>query len=89
MHWFSYQWFTYWWSSDKGNGPENIQWTVLALIAVSFLVPAVRNYFKRVEAKLDHIITHHPDIPEIELEFDKWEHWFVTLFKHIFKRKAS
>lgn len=78
-----YQWFTYWWPSDKGNGPENIQWTVLALIVASFLIPAVRNYFKRVEAKLDHIITHHPEIPAMEIEFKEWEHWLVTLIKFI------
>ena len=89
MHWLSHVWYTRWWSSDLGNGPENVQWWALAALGVSFFIPAIRNYFKRMEAKLDHIITNHPDIPAIELEFKKWEHWVVTLFKRIFKRKAS
>jgi len=91
MSWLSYQWFTYWWSSDKGNGPENIQWTVLAIIAASFLIPAVRNFFKRLESKVDHVITNHPDIPEYDeakAEFEKWEHWLVTLVKSFSKRRS-
>ena len=62
-HWISNQWLTWWWPSDKGNGPENIQWTVLALIVVSLLLPKVRAFFKRhfesVHAKLDK---HHEAI---------------------------
>jgi hypothetical protein len=60
LHWLNTQWFLYWWPSDKGNGPENIQWTVLALIVASLLIPRVRKFFKRhfesVHEKLDH---HH------------------------------
>ena len=63
MHWLSTQWFTYWWPSDKGNGPENVQWTVLALIVASLLLPRVRKFFKRhfesVHAKLDK---HHEEV---------------------------
>lgn len=91
MSWLSHQWFTWWWSSDKGNGPENIQWTILALIAASFLIPAVRNFFKRLESKVDHVITNHPDIPEYDeakAEFEKWEHWLVTLVKSLSKRRS-
>lgn len=60
MGWLSHQWYWYWWPSDRGNGPENIQWTLLAVIVASLLMPRVRRFFKRhfesVHAKLDH---HH------------------------------
>lgn len=76
MHWLSHQWFGYWWPSDKGNGPENIQWSLIAAAVVAIFVPAVRAFFKRhfesVHAKMDevhrmaaHIIEHHPDIPPL------------------------
>ena len=86
MNWLHAQWFGYWWSSDKGNGPENIQWTLLAIAVTALLVPFVRhwieNHFSRLHAKLDHVIENHPDIPAyIEPEFLKWEHWVVTLCK--------
>jgi len=90
MSWLHVLWFHYFWPSDLGNGPENIQWTVLAIIAASFLIPAVRNFFKRLESKVDHIITNHPDIPEYDeakAEFEKWEHWLVTLVKSFSKRR--
>ena len=50
-------WLNYFWSSDKGNGPEAIQQTVFyALVAVVF-VPVVRKWvkaeLKKVHEKLD------------------------------------
>ena len=63
MHWLSYKWFIFWWPSDKGNGPENVQWTVLALIVASLLIPRVRKFFsnhmKAIHEKLDH---HHEEM---------------------------
>jgi hypothetical protein len=63
MNWLSHQWFTYWWPSDKGNGPENIQWTVLALLVVSLLLPRVRAFFKRhFESVHDKLDFHHEEM---------------------------
>ena len=60
-------WFGYAWPSIKGNGPEAIFQTVLyGAIAIIF-VPPIRRWFveehKKIHAKLDHVIKHHPDIP--------------------------
>lgn len=76
MHWLSRLWFNYFWSSDKGNGPEAIQQTALyAAIAITFVPPLRKwfeNHMKNLHAKLDeahrkmdHIIEHHPDIPPL------------------------
>jgi hypothetical protein len=80
----------YWWPSDKGNGPENVQWTLLALIVAAILIPPIRHVIKReitkVHAKLDHIIEHHPDIPNyIEPEFEKFEHWALAPYRWVKK----
>jgi hypothetical protein len=76
VHWFSNLWYNYFWSSDKGNGPEAIQQTVLyAALAVTF-VPVVRHWFEghmkalhekftEHERMLKHIIENHPDIPPL------------------------
>jgi hypothetical protein len=69
MHTLSYLWFHYFWPSDMGNGPEALQQTVVyGAIAVIF-VPVVRKWFRRhvaeLHAKMDHIIKHHPDIPDL------------------------
>jgi hypothetical protein len=78
MSWLSHQWFTYWWSSDKGNGPEAITEMVGVAFFGSLLIPRVRRWWKRhiedlkahavgenklLHEKLDHIIKNHPDIP--------------------------
>ncbi len=65
-------WYGYFWPSLRGNGPEALfQTVVYALIAVTF-VPVVRRFEKRMHAKFDraialseHIIKHHPDIPNL------------------------
>ena len=93
FHWFHYQWFAYWWPSDKGNGPENLTWSVLAGIVVALCVPLVRHYFeqhmKSLHAKMDHIIEHHPDIPTyIEPEFERFEHWLLVPYRWL-KRIAT
>jgi hypothetical protein len=72
-------WFGYIWPSLKGNGPEAlVQTIVYAGVAVA-IYPPLRDWAKReaekfhatekadrehLHAKLDHIIKHHPDIPE-------------------------
>ena len=62
----------YLWSSDLGNGPEAIQEAVIVAILTAIIVPVVRTWVKRelakahdeLHRKLDHIIRHHPAIPE-------------------------
>jgi hypothetical protein len=63
MHFLNYIWINYFWSSDKGNGPEGLQQTALYGAIALLFVPVVRRWIKHVHAKLDHIIQHHPDIP--------------------------
>lgn len=63
MHALYVQWFDYFWPSLKGNGPEAIVQTVVYAGVAALFIPAVRRLEKRIHAKLDHIIRHHPDIP--------------------------
>ena len=80
-HWLYVLWFSYGWPSDKGNGPEAIQEAAVVAVLTAVFVPLVRNFIKRefakahaelhahgelLHAKLDHIIRHHPDIPDYE-----------------------
>lgn len=69
-----YWWVAYFWPSDKGNGPENLQWTALAISVTALLVPVVRKALKREAEKLhakmdhlhdkvDHVIFHSKDVP--------------------------
>ena len=94
--WMSNLWLGYFWPSLKGNGPEALVQTVVYGAIAAVFVPFVRHFIKRefnkVHAKMDHIITSHPDIPEFDeakAEIEKWEHWLVTLFRRIFKRKGT
>jgi hypothetical protein len=74
VHWLSNLWFNYFWSSDKGNGPEAIQQTALYAALATVFVPVIRHWAEAhvkafhekldlVHQKMDHIIEHHPDIP--------------------------
>ena len=73
-HWLYVLWFGYAWSSDKGNGPEALQQTILygaiALLFVPIVRKAIKRWSEKLHEKLDHnavllkhIIKHHPDIP--------------------------
>lgn len=79
--WLHTLWFGYGWSSDKGNGPEAIQQTVIYAVIAVLLVPPFRRLLqkelkkgnKEIHEKLDHahaliehVIKHHPDIPPYE-----------------------
>jgi hypothetical protein len=95
VHWLWYQWFTYWWPSDKGNGPENIQWTALALVATAVLYPpikhAIKREFEKIHHKLDHALSGGTLDNYVEPEWEKFEHWLITLTKKfisLFKRKT-
>lgn len=73
-------WFNYFWSSDKGNGPEAIQQTVLYGVIAAVLVPAVRHFIKREFGKLhkkieeghDEIHAHMHDLAD-KLGLDRFE----------------
>jgi hypothetical protein len=60
--------YGYLWPSLKGNGPEAIAQTVLYGAIAVLVVPAARAFITRhvgdLHDKLDHIILHHPDIPD-------------------------
>ena len=70
MNWLPGLWFGYWWPSIKGNGPEDITSLVVVAIVTGLFVPRVRRWWvareQALHAKLDHIIKHHPDIPEFK-----------------------
>jgi len=46
-HWVSNLWFNYAWSSDKGNGPEAIQQTIVYAVAATLLIPPIRHAMER------------------------------------------
>jgi hypothetical protein len=67
MNWLSSFYFSYEWSSIKGNGPEDVTMTVLAALVVSVFVPRVRRWWiaraehlaeheRQVHAKFDHLL---------------------------------
>ena len=67
MNWLHHVWFTWVYPSLLGNGPEAVVQTIVyGLIAVA-VVPVLRHWAeretKKIHAKMDHIIFHHPDIP--------------------------
>lgn len=58
-HWAHHLWFTWFWPSDKGNGPENIQWSVVVALAVAVLWPPVlRRIHRFVDRKADNLKAH-------------------------------
>lgn len=76
MNWLYTLWFGYFWPSLKGNGPEALcQTVVYGLVAIA-VYPPLRRWAKsetdHLHAKLNHVIKHHPDIPE----FDAAKHGF-------------
>ena len=77
LNWCHYMWFGYFWPSLKGNGPEAIAQTVVYGVIGYAVYPPFRNWVNRrfsslhekhddLHAKIDHIITHHPEIPEYQ-----------------------
>lgn len=56
LHEISYQWFTYWWLSDKGNGPEAIQQIAIGVVGAAALLPiarkVIRNDVRRVHSEM-------------------------------------
>jgi ABC-type Fe3+ transport system permease subunit len=58
-HWASNLWFNYGWSSDKGNGPEAIQQTILYAVVAAVFIPVVRHFIAKEFAKVHQSIHIH------------------------------
>lgn len=86
-HEINYLWINYFWASDKGNGPEAIQQTIFYAIVALVLVPPARHFIKRefekVHHKIDHVLSGGTMGTYVEPEWEKYEHWVVTLFNKI------
>lgn len=68
--WLHNIWFNYGWSSDKGNGPEALQQTILYAGIAAILIPAVRHFLKREFDKVHHKIESEHD--RIAAEHEKF-----------------
>jgi hypothetical protein len=69
-HWFYTLWFGYSWPSDRGNGPEALQQTILYGVIAAIFIPIVRNFIRR-ELKKEHDEIHehlHHISDELHLE---------------------
>lgn len=63
--------YGYWWSSIKGNAPEDATSLILVAIVTAVLIPAVRHWIERhvhsefahLHAKIDHVILNTKAIP--------------------------
>jgi hypothetical protein len=68
VHWLSDLWFSYFWPSLQGNGPEAIVQTLVYGIIAAIFIPPVRRWIKHendlVHDKLNHLIHHTKGIPE-------------------------
>lgn len=62
MNWLHTLWFSYFLPSLYGNGPEDLIHLTILGGAAWFAGKTVR----LLHAKMDHIIKHHPDIPEFK-----------------------
>jgi hypothetical protein len=74
MHPLYVLWYGYFWPSLKGNGPEAIVQTIVYAVIAYLFIPPFRRWMHEenvtLHAKLDHIIHHHPEIPEFVNEDD-------------------
>ena len=96
FHELNYLWINYFWSSDKGNGPEAIQQTVIYAVAAVIFIPPVRHFIKRefekVHHKIDHVMSGGTMETYVEPEWKEFEHWIATGFKWLikpFRKKVS
>ena len=58
-HWAGNLWFNYGWPSDKGNGPEALQQTIVYFTIAAVFVPVVRHFIAREFDKVHHSIHVH------------------------------
>lgn len=72
VNWLHHLWFGYFWPSLEGNGPEALVQTVVYGIIAYLFIPVVRKFVNShmtsLHRKLDHIVKHSPDIPDMEDE---------------------
>jgi hypothetical protein len=74
-------WYHYEVPSLYGNGPEAVTELIVVGIVTALLIPPIRKWIQgefhkvhskidaghaELHAKMDHIIKHHPDIPEFK-----------------------
>ncbi len=64
-HEVNYVWVDYFWSSDKGNGPEAITQALLGLALLTALWPPIRKYLRNEAKKL------HGEMTGVEHELEK------------------
>lgn len=57
-------WFGYFWPSDKGNGPEAILELIILAVIGRLIWPKIKRHIDALHHKMNHIIEHHPDIPD-------------------------
>jgi hypothetical protein len=77
--WLSNLWFGYGWLSDKGNGPEAIQQTILYAAIAVILVPAVRRFLRLEFAKVHTKIEQgHAEITERLHRSEKLAHHIIV-----------
>lgn len=57
------------WEPVKTNVGGGVWWAVLVAITTAIVYPPLRHWIEhelnQIHAKLDHIVKHHPDIPDI------------------------
>lgn len=59
MSWLHNLWFNYAWSSDKGNGPEALQQTVIYGLIAVVLIPPIRHAMERFAKRHVESIKSH------------------------------
>lgn len=63
MSWLHTFWFDYWWSSIKGNAPEDVTSLIIVGILSAILIPAVRHWFEQLEQRIkDHVTAQHDEL---------------------------
>ena len=61
MGWFQNLWINYFWASDKGNGPEALQQTVIYATIAVLLVPPIRHALERFAKRHVESIKAHAE----------------------------
>lgn len=67
----SHVWFGYFWPSLQGNGPEDLFHVFIEVCVIGLGAKALRSLHGKVDElhqKADHIIKHHPQIPDFHKE---------------------
>jgi hypothetical protein len=81
-HWLPNLWFNYAWPSDKGNGPEALQQTIIYAAIAVLLIPPIRKAIERfakrhVESIKNHIVAENKAIHEKLDRHEKLQHHII------------